>query len=227
MAALAVPLVCSVHSIVGLDFAASLMPGWQETLFPPYFVVGAMFSGFAMVVLLAAGVRWGFGLQSLIGVRHFEAMALIILASSLIMTLSYATEWFSAWYGGQPAERGEVAFAFVGAYAPLYWLQLACNCAIPQVLWLGRARRNIWILAAVSVAILVGMWLERILIIWNTLTSGYLPTTRHLFLTTLEDWLLLIAPFGLFAVFFLIFVRLLPAISIYEIRKLRHEGSSG
>jgi molybdopterin-containing oxidoreductase family membrane subunit len=223
MAALAVPLVCSVHSIVGLDFAASLMPGWQETIFPPYFVVGAMFSGFAMVVLLAAALRWGFNFQSVLTIRHFEAMALIILASSLIMTLSYATEWFSGWYGGQAAERGEVAFAFTGSYAPLFWLQLACNCAAPQILWWPGMRRSLSALVAVSLAILVGMWLERFLIICNTLSHGYLPSMRRLFLPTLEDGLLLFAPFGLFAMLFLIFVRLLPAISMHEMRQLRHE----
>jgi molybdopterin-containing oxidoreductase family membrane subunit len=214
-----------VHSIVGLDFAASLMPGWQETIFPPYFVVGAMFSGFAMVVLLAAAVRWGFGFERLLTMRHFEAMALIILASSLIMALSYATEWFSGWYGGQTAERGEVAFAFTGTYAPMFWLQLVCNCAAPQILWLRSMRRSLAALIAVSVAVLAGMWLERILIIWNTLSHDYLPSMDRPFLTTLEDWTLLIAPFGLFATFFLILLRLLPAISMHEVRQLRHEGS--
>ena len=130
------PLVVSVHSIVGLDFAASLMPGWQETIFPPYFVVGALFSGFAMVVMLTALVRWGFGLQALITVNHFDAMAKIVLLASIIMSLSYATEWFMGWYGGSPVERSLVSFFFTGAYAPLYWAMLACNCLIPQALWL-------------------------------------------------------------------------------------------
>jgi molybdopterin-containing oxidoreductase family membrane subunit len=201
------------------------MPGWQETIFPPYFVVGAMFSGFAMVALLAAAIRWGFGFQSVLTVRHFETMALIILASSLIMTLSYATEWFSGWYGGQVAERGEIAFAFTGSYAPFFWLQLFCNCAAPQILWWPRMRRSILALIAVSVAILTGMWFERILIIWNTLSHGYLPSMRRVFTPTLEDWLLLIAPLGLFAMLFLIFIRLLPAISMHEMRQLRHERS--
>lgn len=214
----------SVHSIVGLDFAASLMPGWAETIFPPYFVVGAMFSGFAMVVLLAAAIRWRFGFQDLVTNRHFEAMALIVLTSSLIMTLSYATEWFSGWYGGKAAERGEVAFAFTGAYAPLYWSQLFCNCLTPQILWWPRMRRSLSALVLVSLAILVGMWLERVLIIWITRSHNFLPIMRRLFLPTLDDALLLFAPLGLFATFFLTFVRILPAISIHEVRKLRHES---
>ena len=226
MAALAVPLVCSVHSIVGLDFAASLMPGWQETIFPPYFVVGAMFSGFAMVVLLAAAIRWGFRLpERLLTMRHFEAMALIILASSLIMALSYATEWFSGWYGGQTAERGEVAFAFTGTYAPLFWLQLVCNCVAPQVLWLPRMRRSLSALVAVSVAILAGMWLERILIIWNTLSHDYLPSMRPPVSADSGGLDLVDRAARPVRDFFLIFLRLLPAISMHEMRQLRHEGS--
>ncbi len=223
MASLAVPLVCSVHSIVGLDFAASLMPGWQETLFPPYFVVGAMFSGFAMVVLLAAAIRRGFGYEALLTQRHFEAMAMIILASSLIMTLSYATEWFNGWYSGKPAERGEVAFTFTGAYAPLFYAQLLCNCVLPQLLWWPAMRRRLLPLVLVCVGVLIGMWLERILIIWNTLSHGYLASARELFHMRVADWLLLFAPLGFFAFLFLIFVRVLPVISMHEVKELRHE----
>jgi len=143
MAAIAVPCVFGAFDRRP-RFRGEPDAGWQETIFPPYFVVGAMFSGFAMVALLAAAIRWGFGFQSVLTVRHFETMALIILASSLIMTLSYATEWFSGWYGGQVAERGEIAFAFTGSYAPFFWLQLFCNCAAPQILWCPRMRRSIW-----------------------------------------------------------------------------------
>ena len=143
MAALAVPLVCSVHSIVGLDFAASIEPGWEESLFPPYFVVGAMFSGFAMVVLLATLIRSGLGLKALITLRHFDAMAKIILAGAMIMGLSYATEWFMAWYGGERAERTYLSFAFTGTYAPIFMAMLLFNVLLPQVLWLKAARRHV------------------------------------------------------------------------------------
>ena len=227
MAALAVPLVCSVHSIVGLDFAASLMPGWQEPLFPPYFVVGAMYSGFAMVVLLAMFIRWGLGLRRYITVRHFDAMALIILTCSLVMTLSYASEWFSAWYGGDPAERGLVTHEFTGFYAPLYWLLLLFNCALPQALWLPAARRNLLVLGLVSVGINIGMWFERILIIWNTLSHDYLPSMRHVFVMSLVDWTFLFAPLGLFAFLFLVFARLFPVVSMYEVRELGHREGRG
>jgi Ni/Fe-hydrogenase subunit HybB-like protein len=222
MAALAVPLVISVHSIVGLDFAASLMPGWQETIFPPYFVVGAMFSGFAMVVVLAASIRYGLSLESLITKSHFEGMAKILLMGSIIMGISYATEWFMGWYAGDPADRSFVANLFVGAYAPLYWLLLVCNVAVPQALWLRRIRASIPALVVIAILINVGMWLERILIIWETLSNGYLPGMRRLFVPTMWDWIFLIGPLGLFAFLFLIFVRLIPVVSMHEVRALCH-----
>ncbi len=222
MAALAVPLVCSVHSIVGLDFAASLMPGWQETIFPPYFVVGAMYSGFAMVVMLAIFIRWGLGLERFVTRRHFDAMGLIMLMCSLVMGLSYATEWFMAWYGGDHAARGLIAHEFAGFYGPLYWLLLLFNVALPQLLWWPRARRNLWILAAVSIGINIGMWFERILIIWNTLSHTYLPSMRHVFVMSAIDWIFILGPLGLFAFLFLLFSRFLPVASMYEVRELGH-----
>ncbi len=223
MAALAVPLVCSVHSIVGLDFAASLMPGWQEPIFPPYFVVGAMYSGFAMVVVLAALIRWGLDLKDYVTTRHFEAMALIMLMASLIMGLSYATEWFSAWYGGTHPERGVIAFQFTGHYAVLYWLLLLFNVVLPQAFWFPGVRRSLLLVVAVSIGINIGMWLERILIIWNTLGYTHLPAMRHWFYPSLTDWTFLIGPLGLFAFLFLVFARIFPVISIYEVRELAAE----
>ena len=177
MAALGVPLVCSVHSIVGLDFAASLMPGWQESIFPPYFVVGAMYSGFAMVVVLALAIRWGLGLQAIITRKHFEVMGRILLMASIVMGYSYATEWFMAWYGGEHSDRSLVAFEFTGTYAPLFWALLSCNVVLPQALWFGRACGGRFAaLFAIAIAINIGMWLERILIVWNTLSHGYMPS---------------------------------------------------
>jgi Ni/Fe-hydrogenase subunit HybB-like protein len=220
LAALAVPLVVSVHSIVGLDFAASLMPGWQESIFPPYFVVGALYSGFGIVVILSAVIRWGMKLQAVITIAHFDAMAKIILLASIVMTYSYASEWFMAWYAGSSADRSLVRYLFVGDYAPLYWCLLFCNCILPQSLWLPAARRSIPWLVLTSILINIGMWLERILIIWNTLSHGYAQPMWRLFQPTLSDWVLLFGPLGLFMFFFLCFVRLVPAVSIYETRKL-------
>jgi molybdopterin-containing oxidoreductase family membrane subunit len=223
MAGLAVPLVCSVHSIVGLDFAASLMPGWQESLFPPYFVVGAMFSGFAMVVILAALIRVGLHAEALITDRHFDAIAKILVASASVMGLSYATEWFMAWYGGERVERDFIAYVFTGRYAWLYAAMLLGNVLLPQVLWFKRARVNMAILIVVSLGVLIGMWLERILIIWNTLGHGYLPTLWRGFWPTGWDWAVMFGSLGFFAVLFLLFVRLLPSISMFETRELALE----
>jgi Ni/Fe-hydrogenase subunit HybB-like protein len=226
MAALAVPLVVSLHSVVGLDFAASLMPGWQETIFPPYFVVGAMYSGFAMVVVLSALVRWGFGLQPLITAQHFEVMAKILLMASFVMGLSYASEWFMAWYGGEHADRSLVRFEFLGSYAPLFYAMLLCNVAAPQAFWLSGIRRNIIAVFVISVLINIGMWLERILIIWNTLSHDYLPSMHRLFFPTFWDWSMLFGSLGLFAFMFLIFVRLVPSVSMHEVRHLLHEEAA-
>ncbi len=223
---MAVPLVCSVHSIVGLDFAASLMPGWQDTIFPPYFVVGAMFSGFAMVIVLAALIRWGFGLQSIVTVQHFDIMGQILAAAALIMGASYATEWFSAWYGGKLPERSVVAFMFTGPYAPLYYAMLLFNVVLPQIFWFPPARRSILLLCLVSVLINVGMWLERILIIWMTLSHDYMPSMRRLFYPAVADWLFLFAPLAFFAFLFIVFVRLLPAVAIHEVEELRRKEAA-
>jgi molybdopterin-containing oxidoreductase family membrane subunit len=223
LACLGVPLVVSLHSVVGMDFAASLMPGWQETIFPPYFVVGAMYSGFAMVVCLAALVRWGFRLQPVITNEHFEVMAKVMLAAAIIMGLSYCTEWFNAWYDGERADRSFVIFELTGAYAPLYGALLFCNVVAPQAFWFPGVRRNIVAVFVIAVIINIGMWLERILIVWNTLSHDYLPSSWRLFLPTVWDWLLLFGSLGLFALMFLVFVRIFPAVSIHEMRGLIQE----
>jgi molybdopterin-containing oxidoreductase family membrane subunit len=223
MGALAVPLVVSVHSIVGLDFAASLMPGWQESIFPPYFVIGALYSGFATVVVLSAVIRWGIKLEAIITINHFDAMGKILLMASIIMGYSYASEWFTAWYAGSAADRSLVKYFFTGNYAPLYGVLLLFNCVVPQALWFRSVRRSVLWILAISILIGVGMWLERILIIWNTLSHGYAPSMWRLFHPSLWDWVLLFGPLGLFAFLFLCFVRILPAVSMYETRKLCHD----
>ena len=223
MACLAVPLVVSLHSVVGLDFAASLMPGWNETIFPPYFVVGAMYSGFAMVVLLTALLRWGFGLEPLITREHFDVMAKIMLTASIIMGLSYATEWFSAGYGGEQAEISLVSFEFKGTYAPLYWAMLFFNVVLPQTFWLRRIRRSVIAVVAVAIFINVGMWLERIEIVWNTLAHGYVPSMWRIFIPTFWDFALLAGSLGFFALLYLLLVRIFPMVSMHEVRRLVFE----
>jgi Ni/Fe-hydrogenase subunit HybB-like protein len=226
LACLGVPLVVSLHSVVGMDFAASLMPGWQETIFPPYFVVGAMYSGFAMVCCLAALVRWGFRMEGLITTAHFDVMAKVMLAASIIMGLSYATEWFNGWYGGERADRSLIAFEFAGSYAPWFWALLLCNVVIPQAFWWIAIRRSVVAVFVIAVLINIGMWLERILIIWNTLSHDYMPSAWRLFFPTLWDWVITLGSLGLFALMFLVFVRLIPVVSMHEVRKLVAEGGS-
>jgi molybdopterin-containing oxidoreductase family membrane subunit len=226
MAALAVPLVCSVHSIVGLDFAASLMPGWQETIFPPYFVVGAMYSGFGIVVVLCAAVRWGFRLEALITMRHFEMMAKVMLMAGTVMFLSYATEWFSAWYSGRGVDRRFLAFEFTGAYAPLYWMMIVCNCILVQAFWFRGIRRSLPAIIAIAILINIGMWLERILIVWNTLSHHYIVSMWRLFYPTLWDWLILFGSLGFFAFLYLLFVRFFPVVSMHEARELVHREAT-
>jgi molybdopterin-containing oxidoreductase family membrane subunit len=220
MAALAIPLVVSVHSIVSLDFAASLEPGWADTIYPPYFVVGALYSGFAMVVVIAATLRWACRFEPFITVRHFDAIAKVLLTASIIMGISYASEWFWAWYGGSRPERHLIAFLFTGPYAPLYYCQILFNVAIPQALWLPAIRRNIAAVTFISIIINIGMWLERILIVWGTLSRDYLPSMWRIFLPTFWDWALLFGSLGAFMFLFMIFVRILPALPAHELRKL-------
>lgn len=223
MACLAVPLVVSLHSVVGLDFAASLMPGWNETIFPPYFVVGAMYSGFAMVVLLTALVRWGFGMQAFITHEHFNVMAKIMLAASIIMGLSYMSEWFAAWYHAERAERWVTIFEFTGPYAPLYWSMLLFNCVVPQAFWSARLRNNIVAVVVIAILINVGMWLERIGIVMNTLSHGYLPSMWRLFIPTFWDWSLLAGSLGFFGFLYLLIVRIFPMVSMHEVRRMLFE----
>jgi len=224
MAALAVPLVTSVHSVVGLDFAVGLMPGWSETIFPPYFVVGAMFSGFAMVVTLAVIFRYALGLESMITVRHFDQMAKILLLGAIVMGFSYATEWFMAWYGGRTAERFLVMFEFSGSYWPYYWAMLLFNVVVPQALWLPAVRRSIPALLAIALLINVGMWFERLLIIINTLSRGFLPSRWQTYVPTFWDIALLVGSLGLFAFLFFCLARLIPMVSMHEVRALARQG---
>ncbi len=178
-----------------------------------------MYSGFAMVITLAVLVHCGFRLQALITVEHFDVMAKITLAASIIMGLSYATEWYMAWYSGNSADRDLVAFMFSGAYAPLYYAQLFCNVLAPQAFWWSATRRNVMAVFVVAILINVGMWLERILIIWMTLSHGFLPSTWRLFQPTAWDWLTLFGSLGLFATMFLVFVRVIPSVSMHEVKR--------
>jgi Ni/Fe-hydrogenase subunit HybB-like protein len=226
IAGLATPLVVSVHSIVSLDFAIGNTPGYHSTIFPPYFVAGALFSGFAMVLTLAIPLRRFFGLQELITLRHLENCAKVLLATSWLVTYGYLAETFMAYYSGDPFDIYMVENRMSGPYAPLFWALIACNVLAPQVVWWRAARRSIPVLFILSLVVNLGMWMERFLIVVSSLHRDFLPSAWGMFYPTRWDWIHLFGSIGLFTVLFLLFVRFLPAISISEIREMLHEGKS-
>jgi molybdopterin-containing oxidoreductase family membrane subunit len=219
---LATPLVVSVHSVVSSDFAVSLIPGWHETVFPPYFVAGAIFSGFAMVLILAIPLRVFYGLQDFITENHLNVMGKVLLATSLLTSYGYFAEQFMAWYGGEAAEAYQYIWRLTGfgQSAWIAWLLVLCNILVPQVLWLSSMRRSQVVLFVVSVFVLVGMWLERFMIITDSLSRDFLPSSWGMFKPTIWDFLTYLGTFGLFFFLFLLFIRLLPVISISEMRTL-------
>lgn len=223
MAGLATPLVISVHSIVSFDFATAHLPGWHNTVMPPFFVAGALFSGFAMVLTLAIPLRRAFGLHDFITARHLDHAAKIILVTGLLVTYGYLNEAFFAWYSGDPFHIAMMKNRFAGPYAEIYWSVIACNAVAVQALWFRRVRRHVVGLFVLSLVINVGMWLERYMIIVTTLHRDYLPAAWGMFSPTAWDWAMLIGSIGLFFALFFLFVRGLPAISLYEMRHMLHE----
>jgi len=220
LAGLAAPLVISVHSVVSLDFAIGNTPGYHSTIFPPYFVAGALFSGFAMVLVLAIPMRRFFGLESFITLRHLDNAAKIMLATGLIVAYGYLSEIFTAFYGGDRYEIAMTMNRFAGPYAPVYWTLLFLNVVVPQVLWWRGARRSIPVLFTLGILINVGMWMERFMIVVTSLNRDFLPSSWGLFIPTGVDWTMLAGSIGLFALLFLAFIRFLPAISIFEMREI-------
>ncbi len=228
---LATPLVVSVHSVVSSDFAMSNVPGWHETVFPPYFVAGAIFSGFAMVLLLCIPIRHIYQLQNFITIAHLEVMAKILLATSLLTSYGYLSEQTLSWYGHEKVEHYVYWNRLIGfdQYAPITWCIVFCNTLAPQILWVPRLRRNQAVLVVVSLLVLLGMWLERYMIITTSLHRDYLPSSWGMFQPTIYDFLTFFGSMGLFFVTFLLFARLLPMLSMAELRGLLpgahgHEG---
>jgi Ni/Fe-hydrogenase subunit HybB-like protein len=220
LAALATPLVVSVHSIVGLDFAMSVVPGWHVTVFPPYFVGGAVFSGFAMVMTIAIPLRRAFGLQDFITMRHLINMAKIILATGLIVAYGYVVEAFFSWYSGHEFERFMQVNRMLGPYAPAFWSMIVCNVLVIQLLWFRRVRNNVFLLWVISVIVNIGMWLERFVITVTSLHRDFLPAAWGMYEPTVWDWSLFIGTIGLFFAMLFLFIRVLPMISIFEMREL-------
>ncbi len=220
LSGLSTPLVLSVHSIVSFDFATSVLPGWHTTIFPPYFVAGAIFSGFAMVMTLLIICREVMGLKDYIRIMHLENMAKIILVTGMIVGYAYSTEFFIAWYSGNPYEK----FAFMnrafGPYWWAYWAMATCNVISPQIFWFKRFRRSIPVMFVVSIFVNIGMWFERFVIIVTSLHRDYLPASWGYFTPTWVDLCILLGSFGLFFTLFLLFCRALPAIAMAEVKSV-------
>jgi molybdopterin-containing oxidoreductase family membrane subunit len=228
LAGLATPLVVSVHSVVSLDFAIGNTPGYHSTIFPPYFVAGALFSGFSMVLTLAIPLRHFFHLHDLITDRHLENAGKVLLATGWLVAYGYLAETFMAYYSADPFEIYMIENRMSGPYAPVYWSLIVCNVLAPQVLWWRAARRCVPLLFALSIVVNMGMWMERFLIVVSSLHRDFLPSAWGMFYPTAWDWMHLIGSIGTFALLFLLFIRFLPAISIYEIREeLREQRQQG
>jgi molybdopterin-containing oxidoreductase family membrane subunit len=218
LAGLSTPLVLSVHSIVSFDFAVSLIPGWHTTVFPPYFVAGAIYAGFAMVLTLTIPVRKFFGLEGLITTRHLENMGKVTLATGFIVVYGYAMEAFISWYSASPYEGFMMLNRMTGPYAPLYWLLIFCNAVSIQVLWSKRMRRNPVVLFIISLIVGVGMWLERFIIVITSLSRDYMPSSWDMYYPTIWDWGLYIGTLGFFLFMMCLFIRFLPIIPMSEMK---------
>ena len=224
LAALSTPLVLSVHTIVSFDFAVAQLPGWHATIFPPYFVAGAIYAGFAMVMIIAIPLRRFYGLEDFVTLRHFDYMGRITLATGLFVAYGYMMETFMAWYSGNPFEMSMISNRFTGPYAPLYWLLIFCNVVAIQALWFQRVRQSLPALFAIALVVSVGMWLERFIIIPVSLSRDFLPSSWGMYYPTFWDWSTFLGTIGLFASLLFLFVRVLPMISIFEMRTLLPEA---
>jgi molybdopterin-containing oxidoreductase family membrane subunit len=220
LAGLATPLVVSVHTVVSFDFAVSVIPGWHSTIFPPYFVAGAVYSGFAMVLTLLIPIRVAYGMQDFITMRHLENMAKVMLATGLIVAYGYTIEAFTAWYSGNRYETFMMWNRMTGPYWWAYALLLVCNVITPQFLWLKRVRTTVPVLFVISIIVNIGMWLERFVIVVTSLHRDFLPSSWGRFSPTIWDMSTYIGTMGLFLMLLLLFLRFLPMISIFEMRSL-------
>ena len=220
LAGLATPLVVSVHTVVSFDFSAGVIPGWHSTIFPPYFVAGAIYSGFAMVMTLAIPIRAFYKLEDFITMRHLDNMAKVLVATGMIVAYGYMMETFMAFYSGSQYDRYMIMNRMTGPYAVEYWALILCNIAIPQALWSKRVRNTIPALFVISLIINVGMWLERFIIIVTSLHRDFLPSSWGMYYPTRWDWATYVGTIGLFVALLFLFLRFLPMISIFEMRQL-------
>ncbi len=225
LAGLATPLVLSVHSVVSFDFAVSIIPGWHTTIFPPYFVAGAIFSGFAMVVTLLVVARKVYNLENLITIDHLEKMNIIILLTGTIVGFAYITEFFIAWYSQVEYEQYQFfSVRWTGPFAWAYWTMMFCNLVAPQLFWFKKLRRSIPVMFALSIVVNIGMWFERFVITVVSLHRDFLPSSWGYYSPTIVDVLTYLGTFGLFFTMFLLFLRFLPMVAISEVKAILPEA---
>jgi len=227
LAGLATPLVVSVHTIVSFDFATGIVPGWHATIFPPYFVAGAIYAGFAMVLTLAIPLRKFYGLEDFITLKHLENMAKVMMATGLIVAYGYMMEAFMAWYSANPYELFMIKNRMTGPYASSYWALILCNVIAPNFLWAKNLRTSVPFLFCISIVVSVGMWLERFVIIVTSLHRDFLPSSWGIYAGTRYDWAAFVGTLGLFVTLLFLFVRFLPAISIFEMRTILPGAAMG
>jgi molybdopterin-containing oxidoreductase family membrane subunit len=223
LAGLATPLVVSVHTVVSFDFSAAIVPGWHTTIFPPYFVAGAIYSGFAMVMTLAIPIRKFYHLEDFITMRHLENMAKVMLATGLIVAYGYMMETFMAFYSADTFERYAFLNRMRGPYMIAYWSLILCNILIPQSLWSRKVRSSVPALFVIAIIVNIGMWLERFVIVVISLHRDFLPSSWGMYYPTRWDWMTLFGSMGLFLTLLYLFIRYLPMISIFEMRTLVEE----
>ena len=228
LAGLATPLVVSVHTVVSFDFAVALVPGWHSTIFPPYFVAGAIYSGFAMVLTIAIPLRRLYGLEDFITLRHLKNMGIVMLATGMIVAYGYLMETFTSWYSGEIFERYMMMNRMFGPYGWMYWLLILFNILIPQLLWFRSLHTREGVLFAIAICVNIGMWLERYVIVVVSLHRDFMPSAWGMYSGTIFDYGVLAGTLGLFVALLFLFIRLLPMISIFEMRELVHreEGRS-
>jgi Ni/Fe-hydrogenase subunit HybB-like protein len=224
LAGLATPLVLSVHTIVSFDFSIGIVPGWHSTIFPPYFVAGAIYAGFAMVLFLTIPLRKFYGLESFITMRHMHNMAKVMLATGLIVFYGYLIEIFSGWYSGNQYERFMILNRMTGPYKEYYWALIFCNGLTPQLLWIKKIRSNLLVLWLISIVVSIGMWLERFIIVVTSLHRDFLPSSWGMYQTSFWDWSMFIGTLGFFFSLLFLFIRFLPMISIFEMRTILPEA---
>src|SRR5579875_1276374 len=213
------PLVLSVHSVVSWDFAMSQLPGWHSTIFPPYFVAGAIFSGLAMVITLLIPMRRWLKLERVLTLWHFDNLAKVVLLTSIIVTYAYIVEAFMAWYSGDPFEKTTFYMRAFGPYGHLFWLMVLCNCIIPLFLFSPRIRTNLPLLFIISICVNIGMWLERFVIIAVSLSTNFMPSQWQLYRPSLTEITITVGSFGWFLMWFTLFSRHLPVISMTEVKE--------